>query len=81
MNVKLISEEITLSDADTVSNARRVRLYANGAESLITRRDSEGNILGSTTMPAGSIMAVEKESTDTLEASPSVKACSIAFSQ
>jgi hypothetical protein len=80
MNTKLISEEISLDDPETVSGYRRVRIYNDtGSDVLITRRDDANTVIGSATMPGGSVAIFEKASTDTLEASATVLATPIAY--
>lgn len=78
MIVKLISAEQGLTTANTINDASVVRIYAVNA-AVITRRDSESNVLGSCTMPAGSISFFEKNPTDTLSSNVSVQACSVAY--
>jgi hypothetical protein len=82
MNIKLISEEIELTSPDTVSSASLVRVYnsnAVGTDVLVTRRDDANTVIGSTTMPGGSIAVFQKLPTDTLEANTQVLATSIAY--
>jgi len=80
MIIKLISEEATLSAADTVGLASCVRVYNNsGSEVLITRRDSSNNVLGSCTLANNEVSFLQKLSTDTLEAGANVLVTSVAF--
>ncbi len=79
MNIKLLSEEIELTSPDTVSSASRVRIYAVGTDVLVTRRDDANTVIGSTTMPGGSVEIFQKLPTDTLEANTQVLATSIAY--
>lgn len=73
-NIKLLAQEITLSDtANTVSGAKVVRVI-NVANSnvLLTQRDASNTVLGSITLGfAGSdnsFLVLVKNTTDTLEA-------------
>ena len=80
MNIKVLSEEISLNTADTILSASRVRIYNNtGSDVLITRRDDANTAIGSLTLEGKEIAILEKNPTDTLEASAAVLASSIAY--
>lgn len=80
MNIKVLSEEISLNTADTILSASRVRIYNNtGSDVLITRRDDANTVVGSLTLEGKEIAILEKNPTDTLEASAAVLASSIAY--
>jgi hypothetical protein len=80
MNIKVLAEEISLNDPDTVSDSRLVRVYNDtGSDVVITRRDDANTVIGSATMPGNSVDVFEKGSTDTLEASAVVLATPIAY--
>ena len=81
MIIKVLSEEAVLSStADTISDARVVRVYNDsGSDALVTRRDSANTVLGSCTLANGSIQFIEKFGDETLESSANVKATSVAY--
>ena len=80
MIIKLLTEEISLSTANTVSDARVVRIFNSTAGLVLLTRTSEANVVyGSCTLPANTIHFVEKNPTDTLTANAAVLATSIAY--
>lgn len=82
MILKLKSSEIALTTANTVSDASVVRIYALNA-AVVSRLDTVANgsgVIGTITMPAGSIAFFEKEPTEQFSANVSVQATSIAYS-
>lgn len=82
MILKLKSSEVALTTASTVSSASVVRVYA-AAESVVSLLDTVANgsgVIGTVTMPSGSIAFFEKEPLEQLSASVSVQATSIAYS-
>ena len=85
MVFKVLAAEADLSSASNVTLATLVRVYnGHSAVSVITRKDSGGNTIGSTTVLNGTVEVFEKDPTDTLEASAggsSVKVTSIAFTR
>lgn len=77
--VKLISSEIALSTANTVSNASVVRVFNNtGGQALITRA-SEGAAVGTITLASGEVIYLQKASTETLASNAAVRAVSVAY--
>ena len=85
MVIKVLAAEGDLSSASNVGLATLVRVYnGHSAVSVITRKDSGGNTLGSATVVNGTVEVFEKEPTDTLEASAggsSVKVTKIAYTR
>ena len=83
MLIKVLSNEITLSTANTtVNNAVVVRLVHIGSqEHLITIADGIGSNIGTFTILNNSEIIIEKKITDTLQvdAGSDVKAVSIAY--
>jgi hypothetical protein len=83
MLIKVLSNEITLSTANTtVNNAVVVRLVHTGSqEHLITIADGVSSNIGTFTMLNNSEIVIEKKITDTLQvdAGSDVKAVSIAY--
>lgn len=78
--IKIISTEIALSTANTVSSASIVRVHNNsGAAVLITRANGSGAI-GTCTMSNGDTEYFLKLPTDTLASNVAVRAVSVAFS-
>ena len=83
MLIKVLSNEITLSTANTtVNNAVVVRLVHTGSqEHLITIADGVGSNIGTFTMLNNSEIIIEKKTTDTLQVNSGsdVKVVSIAY--
>jgi len=79
MVIHVLAAEGNLTSASNVSNATLVRLY-NGhtAVSVITRKDSGGNTIGSFTVTVGAVEIVQKDATDTLEGSAGGAAIKVA---
>ena len=76
MIVKPKSVEISLSTANTVSDATCVRIYNDsGVDVLVTNVESGFGF----TLPDGAITFVQKASDENLAASGAVKATSVAF--
>ena len=69
MLIKVLAAEGNLSSASNVDSATVVRLYNNHSSAiLITRKDSDGNTIGSLTVNSKDTVLLEKDYTDTLEA-------------
>ena len=85
MVIKVLAAEADLTSASNVTNATLVRVYnGHSAVSVITRKDSGGNVIGSMTVINGTVGVMEKDATDTLTASSggaSVKVSKIAFTR
>jgi len=79
--MKILSAEYNLDSPTIVAYASVVRIY-NGDSSniLVTRKASGGTVIGSFMVPAGKVVYVEKDYTDTLDANANVKASKTAFS-
>jgi hypothetical protein len=69
--VKILGTEMTLTTANTVSNAGLIRLVETGgsAASLITQRDANNTVIGTITLPKNSELVIRKARTDTLTSS------------
>ena len=85
MVFKVLAAEADLSSASNVTLATLVRVYnGHSAVSVITRKASGGNTIGSMTVLNGTVVVMEKDPTDTLTASAggsSVKVSKIAFTR
>jgi phosphoribosylaminoimidazole (AIR) synthetase len=80
MIIKLIGQEISLTAANTINDARAVRIFNSGAGlALITRRDDANTIIGTCTLAANSVHILEKHAYDTFSSNVTVLAASIAF--
>jgi hypothetical protein len=80
MLIKPISTEISLSTANTVSDARVVRVFNNtGGTVLITRTSAAAIVIGTCSLQANSVHFIEKNPSDTLTAAAAVLATSIAY--
>jgi len=78
MLIKVLAEEGNLSSASNVNSATVVRLYNNhSAAILITRKDSDGNTLGSLTVNSKDTVILEKDYTDTLTAASNGATCKV----
>lgn len=77
--VKLLSAEMSLTTASTVSSASVVRIYnAGGAASLLTLAES-GVPRATTTIAAGGVIYIAKPSTFTIQSATAVLATAVAF--
>lgn len=76
---KIKSAEISVTTANTVSDATVVRVYAPSA-SVITIADDTATTVGTFTIPAGRVEYVQKQSNYTLAATVAVLCSSVAFS-
>jgi len=65
--IKLLGPEVNLGAATNVSFAKVVRVLNNKTTTqLITRANSDGQVLGTVTLAGGEVAYIEKASTDTL---------------
>lgn len=71
--IKVISDEVDVTSANTVYDSALIRVYATNL-STITVGTS-----GSFTMPAGSITFIEKARTETVQSSNTAVACAVAY--
>ncbi len=76
-SVKILASEISLTTANTISNASLVRVYAP-ANSLITVANGAGTI-GTCTLGGGTTEYFVKQPTDTIASNIAVQAVSVAF--
>ncbi len=77
MRTKVYDSEISFTAANTVYDARFVRVYA-AAESTVTVANTGGTI-GTFTMPAGHVEMIEKEKDDTIAGTTTLACAPIAF--
>jgi hypothetical protein len=75
--LKLIGTQVSVTTANTVSNANLVRAYAAGV-TLVTVANTGGTI-GTMTMPAGSIEIIAKDYADTLTANAALLCTPLAW--
>ena len=79
--IKLKGTEMTVGSANTevtVSNNPLLRVYAS-AESTVTVTDSSNTVVGTVTLPAGSVTYLEKSPTDTITANTDVLVTPVAY--
>jgi len=76
--LKPLANNITLTTANTVNNARLVYVFASAA-SLITVTSNTNVVKGSIVVPPNNFVLIEKEQTDTLTANLAVSATSVAY--
>jgi hypothetical protein len=74
MIVKPLNAEATISGPTTVANAVVVRLYATAA-GVVTNIATGGSF----SMPTGSIVFLEKSPADTINATGTIEAVSVAY--
>jgi prophage tail gpP-like protein len=80
MLLKLLSTEQSLTTANTVADARVVRIYNNTAgTALITRIDEANNAVGTCTLQANTVDFFEKYPSESFSSNVAVLATSIAF--
>lgn len=77
--VKLLSSEIALSTANTVSLGSIVRCYNNTAAQVTMTRANTGGTIGTLTLAAGATEFLYKAPLDTLACSGTIRAVSVAF--
>jgi len=75
--IKPINEELTVTTADTVENARLVRIYASGSSKVTI--SSANTIVGSFTVPADSVTIIEKNREDTIEGTTTLLCTPISY--
>ena len=69
MLIKVLAAEGSLSSPSNVNSATVVRLYNSHTGAIvITRKNSDGDVLGCFSAVNGQVVFVDKESTDTLTA-------------
>ena len=79
--MKILSQEANIGIATTVSSATAVRVYnSNSSAGVVTRTDSDDNVIGNFTVPAGEVLYLQKKSTDKLVAPSTVLASKVAYS-
>lgn len=79
MIIKAIGEEVSVTTADDLNEARLIRVYA-AAASKITITNVEANaVAGSFTVPAASVTLVEKGKTDTIEGTTALLCTPISY--
>ena len=85
MLIKVLATEGNLSSTSNVNNATVVRLFnAHTTNLIITRKDSDGNTIGSFTADNGKVVFLEKDPTDTLTSGSNgdkIKVVKIAYNQ
>ena len=77
--VKLVGSEVSLSTASNISLATVVRIYNFGASSVITVKNAAATTLGTTTIPAGGVIFISKQSTDTIASAVTALATPVAY--
>ena len=76
--IKPLANNINLTTANTVNNARLVYVFASAA-SLITVTSNTNVVKGSIVVPPNNFLLIEKDQTDTLTANLAVSATSVAY--
>lgn len=75
--IKPLSQSVSLTTANTVSNSTLVYLAAN-SNTLITITSNTGTVTGSFVIPQTTYIVVEKKPTDTIAANVAIAATSVA---
>jgi hypothetical protein len=61
---RLLGPEVSISSANDVSSARRLRIYNSGATAVLTVQYANGTAYANTTVPNTSPIVIEKSPTD-----------------
>lgn len=77
--IKVISSEVDLGTANTLSDAGLVRVYNNTAGDVLITRASVGGTIGTVTLQANTVEYMVKAPSETLAANATVRAVSVAF--
>jgi hypothetical protein len=75
--VKVLSTEIALSTANTVSNASVVRMYNNTAGAVLITRANGGGTIGTITLAAGATEYLQKAPTETFASNTAIRAAAV----
>jgi hypothetical protein len=78
--IKIITSEIALTTANTVSLASVVRIHNNSGGAALLTRANTGGTVGTCTVANGTTEYFLKLPTDTLASNVAVRACAVAFS-
>lgn len=76
--IKVLSTEIEVTTANTVSSAAVVRAYA-ASLAVVTVVDKDDNTKGTFTMPEGTVEFIEKLPTDTISSTATLLCSSVAY--
>lgn len=77
--VKIVTSEIALTTANTVSSASAVRILNNSGGLALITRTQNGNVVGTITLASGEVIYLHKTTTDTLTSNVAVRAVAVAF--
>lgn len=81
MRIKILSPEINTGISTTVYDASVVRLYNSSVSvGVVTRTDSDSNVIGNFTLYGGEVVYTEKNYTDKLIGNSNIKAVKISYS-
>ena len=80
MIVKVLASETDLTTATNVGLASVVRVNNTGSAAVVTRKNSDGDTVGTVTIAANEVIYLEKESLDTLEGGSGFKVVKVAYS-
>jgi len=78
MITKPVGEEVSITSADDIGENRLIRVYA-AATSKVTIKTAAEDTIGSFTVPAGSVVAIEKNKTDTIEGTTALLCTPISY--
>jgi hypothetical protein len=76
--LKLVGQQISVTTANTVSNANIVRAYA-AANTLVTITAANTTVLGTMTMPGGMVEIIAKNFDDTITANAALLCTPLAW--
>jgi hypothetical protein len=79
MIVKVLASETDLTAATDVDLASVVRVNNTGSAAVLTRKNSDGDVVGTVTIAANEVIYLEKESSDTLEGGAAFKVVKVAY--
>lgn len=77
--IKLLSQEIALSTANTVGSASAVRCYNNTAGAVLVTIANDGTTVATVTLGAGVTEYYQKQPTWTIASNAAIRAVSVAF--
>jgi len=78
MIVKPLNTELTFTAANTVYNSRLVRVHAP-ALSVLTVTNEEETVVATMTIPAGSVLILEKEPLHTITGTTTLNCVPVAY--
>ena len=80
--MKVLSAETGLGSATNLNRAPLVRIYNSDSSAVtLTRKASDGTVIGTYSVPADKVIYCQKSFTDTLEGGATLKAAAIGYTE